>query len=93
MAPHFDNFSMETALCAYKKLWRVKRGRYVGYYLDRQSEEIQKAEQDGWQGIHWDVLWQAREEVVGGLLAPKNAIVSKDKMYLFTESGSFHHNL
>ena len=93
LAQHFDNFSMETALCAYKKLWRVKRGRYVGYYLDRQSEEIQKAEQDGWQGIHWNVLWQAREEVVGGLLAPKNAIVSKDKMYLFTEMGSFHHRL
>ena len=92
LAPHFDNFSMETALCAYKKLWRVKRGRYVGYYLDRQSEEIQKAEQDGWQGIHWDVLWQAREEVVGGLLVLRNAIVDKDKMKLFTESGTLHHH-
>jgi hypothetical protein len=92
LASQFDNFSMETALCAYKKLWRVKRGRYVGYYLDRQSEEVTKAESDNWHGIDWDVIWQAREEVVGGLLAPKHAIVSTEKMKLFTEHGTLHYH-
>ena len=91
LASQFDNFSLETALCAYKKLWRVSRGRYVGYYLDRQSEEIQKADKDGWQGIHWEVLWQAREEVVGGLLAPRKAIIDNSKMNLFLDTGSFHY--
>jgi hypothetical protein len=60
LAKHFDNFSMETALCAYKKLHRISRGRYIGYYLDRQSEEVIKAEGDSWVGIEWEVIWQAR---------------------------------
>jgi len=54
---------------------------------------VQKAEQDGWQGIHWEVLWQAREEVVGCLLAPRYAIVDKDKMHLFTSSGTIHSHI
>lgn len=90
LASQFDNFSMETALCAYKKLWRVKRGRYVGYYLDRQSEEVMKAEADDWKGIEWDVIWQAREEVLGEKLAPRRATEDKDKMRLFTEEGRLH---
>jgi hypothetical protein len=90
-ASHFDNFSMETALCAYKKLWRVKRGRYVGYYLDRQSEEITKAENDGWHGIEWNVIWQAREEVIGAELAPRYAKEDKAKMELFLSQGTIHY--
>jgi hypothetical protein len=82
---------METALCAYKKLHRIKRGRYVGYYLDRQSEEVVKAESDGWQGIDWKVIWQGREEVVGNLLALRNAVVDKEKMSLFLGTGSYHY--
>lgn len=90
-ASRFDNFSMETALCAYKKLHRIKKGRYVGYYLDRQSEEIMKAESDGWQGIDWEVVWQAREEVIGPELAPRYARESKEKMSLFLDTGALHH--
>lgn len=85
-----DNFSLETALCSYKKLYRTKRGRYMGYYLDRQSEEIMKAEQDGWNGIEWEVLWQARTEVIGDL-APKHAREDKTKMALFHDEGTFHY--
>jgi hypothetical protein len=92
LALHFDNFSMETALCAYKKLHRIKQGRYVGYYLDRQSEEVIKAEGDNWKGIDWDVIWQARSEVVGDSLAFRNATVDKEKMKLFTEQGTLHHH-
>lgn len=89
---HFDFFSMETALCAYKKLHRVKQGRYIGYYLDRQSEEVTKAESDGWEGIDWDVIWQAREEVIGSILAPRHAKVDKEKMKLFLEKGTIHYH-
>ena len=59
-----DLFMMETALCSFKKLFRERRGRYLGYYLDRQSEEIKRVESDGWDGINWRVLWQAREETI-----------------------------
>lgn len=92
-ASRFDNFSMETALCAYKKLWRVKRGRYIGYYLDRQSEEVMKAEGDNWKGIEWEVIWQARSEVVGDLLAPRYAKEDKDKMSLFLDHGTIHYHV
>lgn len=86
-----DGFSLETCLCSYKKLYRTKRGRYMGYYLDRQSEEIIKAEQDGWYGIDWEVLWQGREEVIGGGLAPRGAREDKNKMELFYIQGVFHY--
>ena len=91
LAQHFDNFSMETALCAYKKLWRVKRGRYVGYYLARQSEEVMKAESDNWDGIEWEVIWQAREEVIGPKLAPRRDKVDETRMSFFLDTGGFHY--
>jgi hypothetical protein len=59
-----DFFVMETALCSFKKLFRRKHGRYLGYYLDRQAEEIKKVEADGWDGIDWQPLWDARKETL-----------------------------
>lgn len=59
-----DYFAMETMLCSFKKLFRRSRGRYLGYYLDRQAEEISQCERDGWNGICWRPLWQAREETL-----------------------------
>jgi uncharacterized protein YdhG (YjbR/CyaY superfamily) len=64
LASSIDYFTMETCLCSFKKLFREKHGRYLGYYLDRQAEEIIKAESDGWYGIDWNVLWQSREETI-----------------------------
>lgn len=64
IASKVDAFSMETALCAYKKLFRTNDSRYLGYYLDRQAEEISRVSQDGWHGIEWSVLWQARQETL-----------------------------
>lgn len=66
--PHVANkadfFAMETCLCSFKKLYRRSRGRYLGYYLDRQAEEIKKVEADGWVGIDWQPMWQARKETI-----------------------------
>lgn len=92
IVPEADNFSMETALCSFKKLFRTKRGRYMGYYLDRQSEEIMKAEADGWNGIEWEVLWQARVEMLNGQIAPRYAKEDKSKMSLYLEEGGFHYD-
>ena len=86
-----DRFAMETSLCSFKKLFRVSRGRYMGYYLDRQSEEIMKVEKDGWFGVDWEVLWDGREEVIGEPLAPLHGQVDKSKMKLFVEEGRFHY--
>jgi len=87
----FDAFSLETASCSFKKIFRVKRGRYCGFYLDRMSEQITKAESAGWYGICWEVLHQMREECVGNQWAPRGAKIDKAKMSFFLDTGGFHH--
>jgi len=81
-----DYFTMETCLCSYKKIFREHHGRYLGYYLDRQAEEIIKVEGDGWYGIDWDVLWQSREETIDLRLDHKRGI-DKEKFKYFINTG------
>jgi hypothetical protein len=50
----------ETLLCAYRKWHRGKR--YVGYYLDRQAQEIAKMSEKVPRGVRWEVLWDYRSE-------------------------------
>jgi hypothetical protein len=83
---NIDFFTMETCLCSFKKIFRAKHGRYLGYYLDRQAEEIMKAEGDGWYGIDWNVLWQSRNETIDLRLDHKNGI-DKEKFTYFLNSG------
>jgi len=90
LSGQIDFFTMETALCAIKKIFRERHGRYLGYYLDRQSEEIKKVESDGWYGIEWEVLWQARDETLDTRLATKNDI-AKEKFTYFVNSGRIEH--
>lgn len=86
LADQLDFFTMETCLCSFKKIFREKKGRYLGYYLDRQSEEILQAEQDGWYGIDWDVLWQARNETLDERLAGRRDI-EDERFTFFLRSG------
>ena len=57
-----SNFQLETMLCSYKKLAREKQSRYIGYYTDRQKEEIDKTASDGWNGIDWSPWFDARKD-------------------------------
>lgn len=82
-----DFFAMETCLCSFKKLFRTRDGRYLGYYLDRQAEEIKKVERDNWDGIDWKPLWQAREETCQKEYLTNH--VDKSRMSLFLETGDF----
>ena len=86
LSKSLDLFAMETALCAFKKIFRVRHGRYLGYYLDRQAEEIRKVEQDGWDGIEWEVLWQARKETLYLTLQEKSGI-KKERFSSFLDTG------
>lgn len=82
-----DYFMMETALCAFKKLFRYSRGRYIGFYLDRFSEDITKTSSFGWDGINWKMLWESRDEIL--LPELNNKTINKDKMKIFLdENGS-----
>lgn len=87
VADKCDYFAMETCLCSFKKLFRKSRGRYLGYYLDRQAEEIKKVEADGWVGIDWKPMWQAREEIVDNKWLTSE--IKKSKMELFLDNGNF----
>lgn len=85
-----DFFTMETCLCSFKKIFREKHGRYLGYYLDRQAEEIMQCEKDGWYGIDWEVLWQARNETIDLRLDHKRGI-DKDRFASFLNSGKLEN--
>ena len=87
LTDQIDFFTMETCLCSFKKIFRQKHGRYLGYYLDRQAEEIQVAEKDGWNGIEWDVLWDARSETIDLRLDHKRGI-DKERFGNFLNSGN-----
>jgi hypothetical protein len=80
--PNTDYFDMETCLCSFKKLFRVTHGRYLGYYLDRQAEEITQCENDGWFGIDWQPMWDARNETLDKKLLTNKINKSKMELYL-----------
>ena len=90
LVEQIDFFTMETCLCSFKKIFRAKHGRYLGYYLDRQAEEIQMAESDGWYGIDWDVLWQSRNETIDLRLDTQRGI-DKEKFTFFLNSGKIEN--
>jgi hypothetical protein len=80
--PNTDYFDMETVLCSFKKLFRVSHGRYLGYYLDRQAEEIKACEKDNWDGIDWQPLWDFRNESLEKKLLTNSINNSKMSLYL-----------
>lgn len=53
-----DIWSAETSLCAYKKIHRGTR--YLGYYIDRQHDEIAKMQANVPEGVDWTPLWDFR---------------------------------
>jgi hypothetical protein len=85
-----DFFTMETCLCSFKKIFREHHGRYLGYYLDRQAEEIIQVEKDGWYGIDWDVFWQARNETIDLRLDDKRGI-DKERFSSFLRTGKLEN--
>jgi hypothetical protein len=57
-----DAMWMETVGCAFRKL--VEGRLYLGYYLDRQADEINTTSALPLAcGAHWETLWQMREEI------------------------------
>lgn len=85
-----DMFLLETTLCAFKKTFREKRGRYLGYYLDRQYEDIKKVQEDDWPGIDWDLLWEGRGEILDER-TNRGCGVSKEDMKYFLQTGKIKY--
>lgn len=72
-----DNFQLETLACAFKKIWRTHESRYVGYYNDRMADDICKTSGQGWDGVDWQLLWDAREACVPKKYLHNNCGVNK----------------
>jgi len=87
LSSQLDYFTMETCLCSFKKIFRENSSRYLGYYLDRQAEEITTVSSDSWNGIDWDVLWQARKETIDKKLDKRTGI-DKNKFGEYLKNGS-----
>ncbi len=85
-----DFYEMETLLCSFKKIFRTSHGRYLGYYLDRQAEEISKVEADGWAGIDWEVFWDGRNETLEKKLSTSKTI-RKDLYTHFLDKGNLNY--
>ena len=81
---NIDNFQLETLACAFKKIWRTKNSRYVGYYNDRLANDI-KALEKNWLGVDWKLLWDARQEVIPEQYIHQNRGVDSKKFLLSPE--------
>lgn len=81
-------WNIETVLCAYKKLFWEKR--YLGYYIDRQQEEISKMQDLVQEGVDWQPLWDFRKEFFNNrLLGELNNWngIRQQRMKYFNASG------
>ena len=85
-----DMFLLETTLCAFKKTFRIKNGRYLGYYLDRQFEDIKQVENDLWPGIDWSLLWQGRKEILDPRTNRDTGVIGED-MEFFLKTGQIKY--
>ena len=80
-----DNFQLETLACAFKKIWRTNDSRYVGYYNDRIADDIRKTSDQGWNGVDWELLWDARKECVPPKYLHNNYGVNRDYFLITPE--------
>jgi len=85
-----DMFLLETTLCAFKKTFRERNGRYLGYYLDRQFEDIKKVQDDDWKGIDWDLLWDGRNEILDKRTVRDCGVINDDMKY-FLNTGKIKY--
>lgn len=76
-----DAYKMETELCRFHKYYRTRESRYIGYYLDRQKEDIESLKRMGWNGIHWKLLDDSRESMLD-----KKYMSNNVKKFLFQKT-------
>lgn len=83
-----DYWNVETSLCAFRKLFKSPPTRYLGYYIDRQREEIRLMEKQVSEGVDWKVLWDFRYEFFDQedlILRPTKPIMGSPTVQFMTE--------
>jgi hypothetical protein len=88
VAKDVNYYRMETALCSFKKLFRVRQGRFLGYYLARQNEEILQVEKDSWDGIDWELFHQYRSERLLKPFGSRDYLINNESMKVFALTGN-----
>lgn len=87
LSSKIDFFTMETCLCSFRKIFRHHHTRFLGYYLARQKEEIEKVQNDGWHGIDWQVMWDSRAETLDQRLLNLSLSKENKSISYFLETG------
>ncbi len=94
---HINRLNAETSIfCWYKKFFRLKSTRYVGWDGERTYEELLYVE-SAWPEVCTNGIWKAREVLLPDFLlcekAPAGVMtgVNKPKMPLFFETGFPEH--
>lgn len=82
-----DYFTMETALCSAKKLFRRRQGRYCGYYLHRLMENTRRVEKD-FPGVDFDIVRDFVKECVPNGHVLVNESIDTSRMQIFLDTGN-----
>jgi hypothetical protein len=82
-----DYFYVETALCSFKKLFRRKDGRYLGYYLARLLEDIDKSK-TYFYGVDFNIIYDWMKECVPNGNTIVNEKIDKSRMNIFLDTGT-----
>lgn len=82
-----DYFKFETILCSFKKLFRRREGRYLGYYLDRLLEDVRKVESE-FPGVDFEIVRDFYREKVPNGAQFINSRINKNRMNEFLDSGT-----
>lgn len=91
-----DPWFMESCFCAFKGFFRSNKGRYLGYYYDRQADEIlqmQEGAREVTHGVSYKPLWEFRRECVpweylGEYAKPARLKIQKEWEHVLTQQGS-----
>ena len=78
-----DYFAFETILCSFKKLFRRRDSRYLGYYIDRLWSDTQKTAK-GFPGVDWDIISDFIKEKTP---FDEPELPSREKMNVFLDTG------
>ena len=90
-----DFWLMESVLCAFKGFFRTTKGRYIGYYIDRNLQEINeipKTKDRKIMGVDWKVLRDFRRErlmpeLLGEIQEKPWTGIQKHLEHTFAETG------
>lgn len=81
-----DYYNMETALCSFKKLFRRKQGRYLGYYHDRLLYDTENTTKE-YPGVDFQIIHDFMKEKLPAFCTFKGNKIDNNKFNVFLDTG------